>query len=97
MITSKALFQSSPAFAEFKTFRASAAWESACNAALMGLVEALPSQATEPSKSWDCYLQILGARAVLDIFSRLHEPDEPATQTKFPSLNYEASKTKTRP
>ena len=76
---------------------ASPAFEPACNAAILGLVESLPESAAEPSKAWDSYLQIIGARHVLEILSRLHEPDTTPTPQKWPSLKYDAAKPTTRP
>ena len=55
----------------------------------MGLIESLPPGAADPSKAWDAYLQILGARKVLDLLGRLHEPDEALKPEKWPTLNYE--------
>jgi hypothetical protein len=89
MRTAKELFRASPAFANFQKLLADPAFEPACHAALAALVESLPPSAADPSKAWDAYLQILGARRVLDIFSRLHEPDEPARKEAWPSLNYD--------
>ncbi len=96
-ISAKTLFQKSLGFVDFKTFRASAGWEAARNAALLEFVESLPASVADPGKSWDSYCQIIGGRAVLDIFSRLHEPDEKPTPQAWPTLNYEANQPKTRP
>lgn len=96
MRTSKALFQSSPAFKGYQDIVANPAFESSCHAAIMGLIESLPTTAADPSKSWDCYLQIVGARNVLDHLSRLHEPDTTPTPQKWPSLKYDEAKP-TRP
>jgi len=89
MRTSKQLFQSSPAFKEFQAMLASPAFEPACNAAILGLIESLPATAADPSKSWDCYLQIVGARRVLEILSQLHEPETTPTPQKWPTLKYD--------
>jgi hypothetical protein len=87
MRTSKDLFQTSPAFRDFQALRASAAFEPACNAAILGLIESLPT-AADPAKAWDCYLQIVGARKAFEILSRLHEPDEERKPEAWPTLNY---------
>lgn len=89
--TAKSLFQASTGFGDFKVFRASVGFETTLNAALLSFVESLPENAADPSKAWDCYLQIVGARRVLETLSRLHEPDteskpEPAAwQYKSPA------------
>ena len=90
MRTAKELFRASSTFAEFQKMLASPAFEPACHVALETLVESLPASAADPSKAWDCYLQILGARRVLDILSRLHEPEGQLREPSSPSLNYEA-------
>lgn len=68
---------------------ASPAFEPACNAALLGLIESLPANAADPSRAWDCYLQIVGARAVLHKLSELHLPEEEAKREHWPTLKYE--------
>jgi hypothetical protein len=93
MRTSKALFQASPVFKEFNALLTNPAFESACKTALTSFVESLPESTAEPSKSWDSYCQILGARRVLEILSQLHEPETTPTPTKWPSLKYDAAKT----
>lgn len=90
MRTAKTLFQSSPAYKDFQAILTNPAFEPACHAAIASLVENLPGSATEPTKAWDSYLKILGAREVLEIFSRLHEPDKEPKQTPWPALKYEA-------
>ena len=95
MRTSKELFRTSPAFKDFQTMLSSPAFEPACNAALVGLMESLPT-AADPSKAWDSYLQIVGARKVLEIFSRLHEPETQQKSEPWPTLNYAANQPSTR-
>lgn len=97
MRTSKQLFQASPVFRDFNALLTNPAFETACNAAILGLIESLPGSAAEPSKAWDSYLQILGARRVLEILSTLHEPETTPTPQKWPSLKYDDAKTSTRP
>ncbi len=77
MRTAKELFQASPAFKDYPSLLDNPAFEATCSAALASFVESLPGSAAEPSKAWDSYLQILGARAVLQHLSRLHEKPEP--------------------
>jgi len=91
MRTSKELFQSSPAFADFSQILTNRAFEPACSAALLGLIESLPAHSADPSKAWDAYLQIVGARRVLEILSELHVKDEPSKAVPFPTLNYAAN------
>ena len=91
MRTSKELFQSSHAFNNFKDILTNRAFEPACSAALLGLIESLPAHSADPSKAWDAYLQIVGARRVLQIFSELHVKDEPRKTLKPNELNYAAN------
>jgi hypothetical protein len=72
--TAKELFQASTGFSDFKVFRASVGYETACQAALLQFVESLPETTADPTCAMHG-LQIMGARRVLDILSRLHEPD----------------------
>lgn len=94
MRTAKVLFQGSSQSSEFQKLVAAPSFEVACHAALATLVESLPVGVADPSKSWDAYLQIIGARRVLEILSHLHEPDEPSKPTEWPTLNYETKKPK---
>ena len=87
MRTAKQLFQASTGFNDYKTFRASVGWETACHAALVSFVESLSESSADPTGAMHG-LQIMGARRVLDIFSRLHEPDtEPKPER--PAWHYE--------
>ncbi len=79
MRTARQLFQDSPAFKTYPAMLDNAAFEPACHAALGDLVESLPGSAGEPSKAWDSYLQILGARSVLQKLGQLHLKDAPPT------------------
>lgn len=78
MRTAKELFQASPAFTakHYDGLLTNVAFEPACAAALASFVESLPGSSTDPSKAWDSYLQILGARAVLQTLSQLHLNDQ---------------------
>jgi hypothetical protein len=87
MRTSKELFQASPAFGHYEALLNNPAFESACGAAMADFVESLPGSAAEPSKAWDSYLQILGARAVLEKLSQLHTRNE-TTKPEPPSWQY---------
>jgi len=91
MRTSKELFQASQAFNDFKDILTNRAFEPACSAALLGLIESMPAHSADPSKAWDAYLQIVGARRVLGILSELHVKDELPRPTVFPTLNYAAN------
>ncbi len=75
MRTARQLFQDSPAFKSYAELLENPAFEPACHAALGDVVESLPGNAAEPSRAWDSYLQILGARAVLMKLSQLHLKD----------------------
>lgn len=94
MRTAKELFRASSAFKDFQVMLASPAFEPACNAALLTLIESLPANAADPSKAWDCYLQIVGARAVLQKLSELHLSDESAKREQWPTLKYETNQPK---
>lgn len=78
MRTAKELFQDSSAFKskQYSDLLNNPAFELACSSALASFVESLPNSAAEPSKAWDSYLQILGARAVLHQLGQLHINDE---------------------
>jgi len=76
--TAKELFQASTGFNDYKVFRASVGYETACQAALLQFVESLAESNTDPTHAMHG-LQIMGARRVLDILSRLHEPDPKPT------------------
>lgn len=78
MRTAQELFQASPAFSakHYEALLNNPAFEFACAAALASFIESLPSSAAEPSKAWDSYLQILGARAALLKLSQLHLTDD---------------------
>lgn len=98
MRSSKELFHASAEYkAHFNALVSNPAFEGACNAALLGLVEELPERVADPSKSWDAYLQIVGARRVLELLSSLHVPEEKAKNVKAPEINYGAVNPKYRP
>lgn len=83
MRTAIELFQSSPAFVakHYEELLNNPAFDAACSTALASFVESLPGSAADPSKAWDSYLQILGARAVLEKLSQLHlKPEEPRSE-----------------
>ncbi len=92
MKSAKELFQASPAFIAYKEILNNAGFEPACHAALSDFVESLPANAGDPSKAWDCYLQIVGARAVLERLSRLHELPEKNRPDPWPTLHYDRPK-----
>ena len=96
MKSSKTVFQESAHYLSFRAILENPSFEPACQAAILGLMESLPESSADPSKAWDSYLQLVGARRVLETLSRLHEPDEKPTQERWPSLNYDAGKSKTR-
>lgn len=89
MITAKKLLHGRPEYKAYPSLLSNEAFEPACHAALMELVESLPPGAADPSKAWDSYLQIVGARKVLDLLGRLHEPDATPKPEQWPTLNYE--------
>jgi len=96
MKSAKSLFQATPVFKDYAGLLNNPAFETARHAALSSFSESLPQTSADPSKAWDSYLQIVGARRALEILGTLHEPDEESKPTKFPTLNYDASKSKTR-
>lgn len=87
------LFQSSPAFTskQYADLLNNPAFEPACAAALAVFLESLPRTVADPSKSWDCHLQHVGARSVLETLSQLHlkpeagKPEPPAW--RYPKTN----------
>jgi len=97
MRTARQLFQNSAAFKDYKIILENPAFEAACNAAVLDLLENLPSQSADPSKAWDSWLQVVGARKVLQGLSELHQVDTPATPQKWPALKYDTNKPTTRP
>lgn len=96
MKSAKLLFQATPVFKDYTALLNNPAFETACSVALASFIENLPQSSADPSKAWDSYLQIVGARRVLEVLGTLHEADQEAKPTKFPTLNYDASKSKTR-
>lgn len=92
MRSSKQLFQSSKDFKGYQEIIANPAFESACNAALMAMIEELPQKTTAPSESWDCHCQIVGARNVLEKLSQLHEKDDEMKIVRPDELKYGTSK-----
>lgn len=91
MRNAKKLFQSSSVFKDFTAILSNPAFEAACGAALMDMIESLPASVSDPSKAWDCYGQIVGARLVLEKLSQLHVPDhEPKPEP--PAWQYQKGK-----
>lgn len=88
MRTAKELFRSSPDFKGYQEIIANAAFESACNAALLVMIEDLPKHTGAPSDSWDAHCQIVGARKVLEKLSELHLKDEPEKIVKPKGIDY---------
>jgi hypothetical protein len=89
MRTARELFQATPNFAHYQTFLASAGFDAACHAALNELVCDLPLNVTDPSRSWDNYLLILGARKFIEKFSQLNWPATEPKPFHYPELNTE--------
>lgn len=96
MKTSKELFQSSPAFKDFQAMRSSPAFEAACNAAILGLIESLPISG-DPSKSWDGLCQVNGARKAFEILSNLHVPESQERPAQPPTPYDKITNPKHRP
>lgn len=86
MRTAKELFKASGHLVNFQKFIADPSFDPACHAAMGILLETLPKTTPDPSRAWDAYLQIQGAMKVLDILSRLHEPDEPPKPVVYPTI-----------
>lgn len=95
MRSAKDLFQSSPAYKDYQQMIASPAFEPACNAALLAMIEDMPQAVSEPSKSWDAHCQIVGARNLIQKLSELHVPDNEDKRQKWPELNYSVNKQRT--
>ena len=55
--------------------------------ALLELVYSMPP-ATDPSKGWDSYSQISGAKRFIEILRTIAEPQRAAEKQFVPSLNY---------
>jgi hypothetical protein len=89
MRTAKELFRASPHFAGFQKLLTDPAFEPAVKAALTAYVESLPAGALDPSRSWDSWLRVTGAREVLDVLSTLHTPDEAPHAPSRPTLHYD--------
>ena len=94
MRTAKELFRKTVYFDDYQKLISTAAFEPACHAALSTLLESFPESTADPSKSWDAHCQMVGARRVLDILNRLHEPDQPFKEVRPPELNYQQLKQK---
>lgn len=89
--TPKDLFQATPHFVLWKDFvnRQPAAFETGLQAALSEMLNEVPAAATI-NAAWDGYCQLVGARRLMEILSRLHEPAPKATPLKPDELNYNA-------
>lgn len=70
---------------------ASPSFEPSCNAALLAMIEELPA-AADVARTWDAYLQIVGARRVLEKLSELHLKDEQQKKVKYTELDYGVNK-----
>ena len=88
----KEIFQSSPHIVAWSDFvnKQPAAFESGCHTAMQELLNDLPVDSPDPSRSWDKYNQLAGARKLVEILSRLHEPNKPPSRLKPDELNYNA-------
>jgi hypothetical protein len=89
--TARERFLTSPHRAEFEKIATSAAFESACDYALLALESEMPSSLADPSKSWDYGCHMIGARRVLAILKELHVAPEPAPALKAKTLNYKTT------
>lgn len=92
MRTAKQLFQASPLFAGFQKLLADPSFEPAVKVALTAYVESLPGGAPDPSRAWDSWLRVTGAREVLELLANLHTPDEAPHAPPRPTLHYDRTK-----
>jgi len=65
------------------------AFQAACDYALLVLCHELPD-AVDPSRGWDMFSQISGAKKVLSILRTLHLQEKEGAKLKHPTLNYKA-------
>lgn len=63
----------------------SSTFDAACDAALIELVLEQPTVGT-PDKGWDSHSQVLGARRILEILTKLHLKEEPVKTERMRNL-----------
>jgi len=76
-MTAKEKFIASAHKKPFEEMIQTAAFESACDSALLALLEDTPLFPTNPSVGWDAHNQMCGARRVIDILKSLPLSVEP--------------------
>lgn len=86
--TAREIFRTGPHKTELEKIVQTAAFESACQAAILAIVEDGPQTFATPETSWQVGVYVAGARRALDILATLHLPEEPPKTPKSPSLDY---------
>ena len=86
MRTPKQLFLASPSRKPHEDWAMSTHSEFACIMALSVMESEMPESLSGVEKSWDYGAQMIGARRVLDILQRLHEPLEETKRRPLPQL-----------
>lgn len=86
--TARETFLNGPHKAALEQMVQTAAFEAACHAALLALVEELPTH--PPEVSLQNGISIYGARRVLTLLAALPFKEEEAKRTSPPTLNYNA-------
>lgn len=81
-------FQRSPLRKSWEEFTMTAAFEEATHAALLQLQMEMPDSPS--AQCMDPHSQMVGARKVLEILSKLHVKEEPTKEPRTPRLNEEA-------
>lgn len=82
------IFLTGPHKAALEQMVQTAAFEVACQTALLALVEEQPMTFNTPEESWRQGVYIAGARRVLALLSALPFKDEESKRPGLPSLNY---------
>lgn len=83
--TAREAFLASTAKEPFSKLAESVAFDTACEYALLTLVEEMPAEA-EPNLAWTQHAKIIGARRAIEILRTLHVPPAAPAPYKPPQL-----------
>ena len=83
-------FLNGPHKADFERIVQTAAFEAACQAAMLALVEESPTAFATPEGSWQVGVRAAGARRFVELLASLPFPESAPKPTTLPTLNYRA-------
>jgi len=81
-------FRTGPHKADFERIVQTAAFEAACQAAMLALVEETPTIFATPEGSWQVGVRVSGARRFIEILANLPFPETAPKGPALPTLNY---------